>query len=1180
MNLNKSKTAKLAAGVVGLAMAVSVFMPVMASADTASDLQAQINSLMATIASLQAKLAASTGGSMSTGYTFNVNLTVGSTGADVMNLQKVLNMSADTQVAASGTGSPGHESSYFGALTKAAVVKFQTKNGISPAAGYVGPITRAKLNSMGGGTTTVPPVGTGALSVSAGVQPANSLAPQSAARVPFTTVVLTAGSADVTVNSITVEKAGLGQDAVFSGVVLLRSDGTQIGIAKTLNSNHQAMVGEPFVVKAGTSMTVTVAGNMASSLATYAGQVLGLNVVAVNAAGTVSGSLPISGAMHTINATLTLGSVTVGTSSYDPGSSQSKEIGTTGYKFAGFRLTAGSAEQVRLWSVRFNQTGSAASGDLANVMVVIDGTSYPTTVSADGKYYTAMFPGGLLIDKGLSKDVYIQGDIVGTGAAGRTVKFDLYKQTDLYVSGVTYGYGITPPAGSNSVVTCSTTQACGNFTTGTPWFQANILTVSAGSVTTINKATSVPSQNIAVNVPNQVLGGFTTDIKGEPISVQSMVFTIATTGTWTSSTGITNITIVDSNGAVVAGPIDEATSCTSGCSITFTDTVTFPVGPRTYTLKGKIPSGAPNGATVTVSATPSSGWTNVTGQVTGNTISLSGAGAFSMNAMTVKAAALSIAVSATPAAQSVVAGSQGFVFANYQFDASQSGEDLRFSSIGLLYDGANQSLAADPSSQTACQLFDSSTALNTGSNTVNPTNGGTATSSNTTGYSSTFTFDQSLVVPKGTVKTLTLKCNVSASANSNSVFQWGIAASPSITVTGVTSGNTVSSVVTSSNGQAMTVANGYLTVTTDPSSPSYAVVAGGTTGNVVGVYKIRASNDSVNLTTLGLKLTNTASSSASDLVQVTVWDGATQVGSAVFTGSNTVATSTLTLASPSGVLLTKDTDKLLTIKADLTNIGTSQPGTQGHLIAIDINANDTTGTQGTGIGSGATINLATSGSTASTAVAGVRVFRSYPTFAKLSVPTNTLNNGTQSLLRFKVTANAAGDVGIYKFTLNVATSTATVTNINIKAYTDSGFSTPVSGLSADGSMLVTPLTGTAWAASNTDLEVFAQNSSAASTTVQVPAGQTRYFDVTGTVAGAATGASVQTQLQGDAAYPVNQYVSNFMATSTAVNNDTNNDFIWSPNATSTSVVSSNDWTNGFGLVGLPAVNMSPEVLSR
>jgi peptidoglycan hydrolase-like protein with peptidoglycan-binding domain len=288
---SKSRTAKLASGVVGFAMVVSAFMPVLASADTASDLQAQINSLLATIQSLQAQLSATTGGG-STGYTFNTNLTVGSKGTDVMNLQKVLNMSADTKVASSGAGSPGMESTYFGALTKAAVMKFQAKFGISPVAGYVGPVTRAKLNTMGG-VVVVPPVTPGnpqggALSVMGGSQPANSLAPKGASRVPFTNFTVSAGSSDVTINSVTVERAGLAQDAAFAGVVLVdASTGLQVGIAKTFNSNHQAMVGEPTVIRAGTSKTFTVSGNMATSLANYVGQVAALNVVAVNSSASV-----------------------------------------------------------------------------------------------------------------------------------------------------------------------------------------------------------------------------------------------------------------------------------------------------------------------------------------------------------------------------------------------------------------------------------------------------------------------------------------------------------------------------------------------------------------------------------------------------------------------------------------------------------------------------------------------------------------------------------------------------------------------------------------------------------------------------------------------------------------------------------------------------------------------------
>lgn len=81
-------------------------------------------------------------------YVFTRNLTVGSTGTDVMELQKVLNSNPATVIAATGAGSPGMESTYFGALTKAAVVKFQISKGIS-GTGYVGPLTIAALNAVG-----------------------------------------------------------------------------------------------------------------------------------------------------------------------------------------------------------------------------------------------------------------------------------------------------------------------------------------------------------------------------------------------------------------------------------------------------------------------------------------------------------------------------------------------------------------------------------------------------------------------------------------------------------------------------------------------------------------------------------------------------------------------------------------------------------------------------------------------------------------------------------------------------------------------------------------------------------------------------------------------------------------------------------------------------------------------
>ncbi len=178
-------------------------------------------------------------------------------------------------------------------------------------------------------------------------QPSDTLAPGGAARVPFTRVTFMAGATDVVVDSITVERQGSAVDATFSGVVLLDENGQQIGIAKTLNSNHQSNVGEPFTVKAGMSKTVTIAGNM-SDVSTYDGQKPMLAVVGINTSATISGTLPISGAAHTYNSGLAIGTATVARGLLDPNNTVNKPIGTSGYTFSAVRVTAGSQEKIRL----------------------------------------------------------------------------------------------------------------------------------------------------------------------------------------------------------------------------------------------------------------------------------------------------------------------------------------------------------------------------------------------------------------------------------------------------------------------------------------------------------------------------------------------------------------------------------------------------------------------------------------------------------------------------------------------------------------------------------------------------------------------------------------------------------------------------------------------------------------
>ncbi|MBP9771826.1 MAG: peptidoglycan-binding protein, partial [Candidatus Pacebacteria bacterium] len=117
---------------VGLVAAVALFAP-KAQAATSAELEAQVQALLAQIASLQ-------GGSSSAGcYAFTRDLTVGASGADVTALQNYLAMGGYFKVAATGT---------FGPITQAAVSAWQSANGVMPAAGYFGAISRAKYNSM------------------------------------------------------------------------------------------------------------------------------------------------------------------------------------------------------------------------------------------------------------------------------------------------------------------------------------------------------------------------------------------------------------------------------------------------------------------------------------------------------------------------------------------------------------------------------------------------------------------------------------------------------------------------------------------------------------------------------------------------------------------------------------------------------------------------------------------------------------------------------------------------------------------------------------------------------------------------------------------------------------------------------------------------------------------------
>lgn len=82
------------------------------------------------------------------GLAFDKDLYLGINDPQVKQLQQFLNRDPRTRLADQGPGSPGQETSYFGPITRNAVMRFQSLYQIKPVAGYCGPLTRAVINAL------------------------------------------------------------------------------------------------------------------------------------------------------------------------------------------------------------------------------------------------------------------------------------------------------------------------------------------------------------------------------------------------------------------------------------------------------------------------------------------------------------------------------------------------------------------------------------------------------------------------------------------------------------------------------------------------------------------------------------------------------------------------------------------------------------------------------------------------------------------------------------------------------------------------------------------------------------------------------------------------------------------------------------------------------------------------
>ena len=1043
------------------------------------------------------------------------------------------------------------------------------------------------------GTVTVPtgPVGSTLTLALASDTPASGIVVQNAIRVPFTIVNFTASSdGDATIDQVVVERGGgAAQDGAFAGILLwdADTDSRLSNTSKTLNTDHQAVFNEDIVVKAGTTRRIIIAGNMAAALTNYAGEVPTLGIRSIVMKGStvqVGAGLPLFGNYQTLNNTVVIGSLTVTTGSDNPSDSTQK-IGTTDFIFTGLRVTAGSAEDVNVTRIVFNQGGTAGDVDVTNLDLVIDGVVVATVAKATSK--DAAFDlraNPIVLTKGKSKQVNLRGDIVSGSA--RTIRWDIKKQDDVIAIGKTFGFSPTPTFNNSSE----------------PYHnQGATITISRGTVA-VSSTAGTTNSNIAEDTKEVTLGKFDFDVRGESLSFESVgiQFHLATSTAGARISDITSVKLVDSAGKVLGGPVDptsdhigEDTATDEYGTATITDNFILPPGVHTITVKGDL--NADFGANDTIRARIHPTAMTVKGQDTGETLVAADktpAGVQTSAIYTVKTAAMAVSVSNTPVAQNVVGGSQDWVFAEFRLDAADSGEDIKITQMKSELFTVTQA----PNGFTNWRIMDGSTTLQT-SSSPDPTGASAG------GATTTFVFVNPLILTKGTVKTIKVIANVSSAAPPGSI-RVGLptphATGSQFSATGKDSGQSATVTLSVGDGQTMTLqSGGTLTIAALTQNYQAGLMPANTSGLEAGIFRMTSVRETIKVEKIYLSATSTRNlttgntkSAFNQIRAIHLYDGGTRLtpeGGVQPTTTNVSGRVTVLIDVTSNpIMVTTAAAKDILVKIDTNAVSrypqasTGDPG-QGFTLTVNA-ALDVTAK---GAQSGTT--LAASAITLSGATLNDwAVMHTVPTVTvngdlgsdKL-VPGKLTSGSNKDLYKFRVAADSAGDVYLFQVGFLVSQQRATLTNPKI--YVD-GSQQIAATTTAAQTMTVTnsrkddvfllwfTSDGNAPAAGNLTVSPY-----------RVIAGQSKVFTLKGDVAcwadggcGGTSGFGVlELSFLGDAAFPggasnaTSTYPDSALLLYTG-NQDNKNHLIWSDasimgavGVASGTATTSEQWFNGY-----------------
>jgi hypothetical protein len=856
---------KIIAIVTSLTVWASIASPALAI--TADELQAQIDALLAQLSNLQNQLAGMTGGTGTiTGCTitsFDRALKQGMSGDDVKCLQIILNSAADTQLAASGVGSSGNETSYFGPLTKTAVIKFQEKYasailaswGLTSGTGYVGSTTRAKLNELLAGGA-----GTGGTGGEGGVTPAQAgltvgLAadtyPQTG--IPYGTSIglfkfTLLSDEETTINSLTIRAGGLATFTNIQSVAIFDENGIRLTTRKNVTSDGYAVFNfsTPLVIAANTLRTFTVE---ATAVAGAVGQAFYLSIM--NAADIISTASEIHGLPVMGNAVNVLGA-TVGAAAFDAAdpASSTHSFGEDDVLAASFDIDV-TGDNILFSGLRLKNGGTGDDSVVSNLRLICDGEELATADLVND--YASFSFSSYEIEKNDSASCEVRGDL-GTGSNGDTVKLYIKDISDVTMTCKSNGFAatVTTPDLNTAAKAQEIILATGDFTID--------FDKSASSGT--------PKQEVRPDTNNVVIATLKMTSNAENATIESIVggathqFEIQGTGT-VSSTDITagSIEMRDVDTGAIYDLAETWVSATEG-RLSMTEEISLVAGvTKTFQIRLDLTSSISDGATLEVVL--EDGAFTITGDVSDESITDIVPSSITSAKTTIKTSSLTVTTQVLTDV-SVVPGAEDIIIYQGTFKAGNSSlATLKTVTISEVAKDslASKKLFSDENISSLTAYLDGK-AMKTVANKISEAPG-VDTGMGSITFSS---LSENNVVPAGETVTFALKANFNSSLNGVGSFALGITDPTADVIARDVDNELIVEDITSTSTESRTVTlatKGDLKVElkTDDvkANKEMYIVAGtsGPTGRYIGELVFTTKDEPVRVTDLSLTEQNT-----------------------------------------------------------------------------------------------------------------------------------------------------------------------------------------------------------------------------------------------------------------------------------------------------------------------------------